>query len=139
MSEDVKDSPKRTHRATGAPRGGERPGAGRPEGTQNVLEYGEVRAVKAAGLRLPKNVTAEHAALADEALETIVSIMRGKVKVNFEELAEGFRPVPVELQSRMAIRVREEICGPLAQKIQHTGANDGALEIHIVHEREGDS
>ena len=118
------DQPKRKHRATGksAP-GGKRPGAGRPSGTRNTLDYGEVKALAATRLRVPANATPEAVRLADRALERIIHVM--------EEKVGHFQAGHV---LKAATRLREEVCDPIAQKVQHAGADGGALEVRIINE-----
>jgi hypothetical protein len=112
---------KRKHRATGSkPPGGARPGAGRPAGATSALEYGEVKAVKAAGLRVPEAAPKEYRELADEALGVLIDVMRGDA---------NFLKAPIQLKA--ATRLREEICGPLAQKLEHTGKDGEALQVSI--------
>lgn len=96
--------------------GGKRAGAGRPVGTgsPHVLGHGERAAVKAAGLRVPKDAPESYRELADEALGTLVDVMRGGV--HFTEAGPRLKA---------ATRIREEVCGPLAQKVEHSG-KDGA-------------
>lgn len=107
----VADGNKRKHVATGRkPPGGRRPGAGRPAGTRNALPLGTVQAVKAMRLRVPDGTPYEAAELADEALGTVVEVMRGNVWYQ----AAGPR-------LKAATVLREEICGPLAQKVEHSG------------------
>ncbi len=112
--------PKRKHQATGKPRGGKRPGAGRPEGSANTLGYGEVRAVKACRLRVPADATPEQAELADRALQRLVDVMEEKVFYQVAGTVLG-----------AATRVREETCGPLKQKHELTGADGEPLSISI--------
>lgn len=102
---------KRKHVATGrkAP-GGSRPGAGRKPGSTNVLEYGEVKAVKVAGLRVPVGAPQEVKALADRAQQRIIDAMECKV-----HYLDGNTVL------KAATRLREEICGPLTQKVQVSG------------------
>lgn len=122
---------KRKHRGTGKPRGGKREGSGRPEGSANTLEYGEVRAVKAAGLRVPESATPEQRELADESLGILVDIMRGKVRRAVREEEEGeYLAVPMDLRMRTATHIREEVCGPLKQRVEHSfdGLTDEQLE-----------
>lgn len=110
----------RKHRATGQPKGGKRPGAGKPLGTKQVLEYGEVKAIKAAGLRVPEAASPGAREVADEALATLIDGMRGELSY-----LEG------PMQVKCAVRLREEICGPLAQKLEHSGPDGGALQVSI--------
>lgn len=89
-------------------RGGKRPGAGRPAGSTNALEYGEARAVKALRLRVPEATPEPVAAVADEAFETVVRMMRG----------EEFDASMAAVKLRAAAMVREEICGPVKQRVE---------------------
>jgi hypothetical protein len=114
--------PKRKHRATGhKPPGGKRPGAGRPEGTPNALEYGEVKAVKVAGLRVPEDASPEAKALADRTQQRIIDVM--------EERVNAFLARPV-LQA--ATELRKEICGEVAKRLEHTGKDGGELVVKVV-------
>ncbi len=113
---------KRKHIATGKKRGGKRKGAGRQPGP-NALGYGEVKAIKAAGLRVPESATPEQRELADECLGTMTSVMRGKVH---HLLA------PHRLKASTAIR--EEICGAVKQKIEVNnldGLTDEQLQARL--------
>lgn len=103
-------SDERKHRGTGSPRGGSREGSGRKSGTKNALGYGQVKAIKAAGLRVPEDATKEQRELADECLGTMTEVMRGKI---------GFKQAPHRLKASTAIR--EEICGAVKQKLEHSG------------------
>lgn len=113
----------RNYRSNGKPNGGKREGAGRPSGSTNSLEYGEVRAVKAAGLRVPEAATPEQRELADEALGVIVELMRGEVRKRKRPKNDDVEviPVPLDLRGRMAVRVREEVCGELKQTVRVEG------------------
>lgn len=82
---------------------------------------GEVKAVKAARLRVPEGTPEEHAQLAEEAKDQIVAVMRGEV---------GFKSAPHVLKA--ATTLRQEICGPVPQKLEHTGENGGPLVVHVV-------
>ena len=107
MGADRADSP-----GLGAKRGpgGKRPGAGRPPGSRNTLPYGAVKAMKVAGLRVPSGATAEERALADRCQERLVDVMEEKVSYlkAYSVLAS-------------ATRLREEICGKVADKLEHSG------------------
>lgn len=92
-------------------RGGRRPGAGRPKDSKNVLDYGEVAAIAAAKLRPPPaEAPPEVHQLAARALVRLVDVMEAKV---WEKQARNVLAA--------ATRIREEACGPLAQKVEHTG------------------
>lgn len=112
---------KRKHRATGnKPPGGAREGAGRPEGTSNTLGYGEVKATKAAGLRVPEALDEDSKRLAAHALQRIVDVMDGKV--------HAFDASHV---LKAATHVRLETCGPVAQRVEHSGPDGGALQVVV--------
>lgn len=101
---------KRKHVATGAPRGGARAGAGRPEGSTLALGYGEIRALEAAKLRVPEDASPEVKALADRTYARLVHVMEEKVS-----------PFQAGHVLKAATRLREEACGPLAQKVEVSG------------------
>lgn len=107
------DVPKRKH-------GGKRPGAGRPLGSKNVLGLGEVKALKAAGLRVPKDAPEGHRELADEALQRIVDVMRGDV--SYLEAGGVLKA---------STHIRAEICGELTKKVEASGPDGGPLEVVI--------
>lgn len=100
--------------------GGKRPGAGRPAGSKNVLGFGEVRAIKAARLRVPETATAEAAELADRAQQRIIDVMEGSV--HYMEAGNVLKA---------ATRLREEICGPVAQKHEVTGKDGAPISFRI--------
>jgi hypothetical protein len=89
--------------------GGKRDGAGRKLGTKNTLGYGDVKAVKAAGLRVPVSATEEQRELADECLGKMADVMRGKV--HYLHATSSLKAATV---------IREEICGPQKQKVEHS-------------------
>lgn len=92
------------------PRGGKRPGAGRPRGARNALPAGAVSAIRALRHRVPDGTPAALADVAGEALETVVQVMRGKVKRG-------------AIARLTAARVaREDICGPVPKEFKHSGA-----------------
>lgn len=99
-----------------AKHGGKRSGAGRPRGSQNTLGYGEVKALGVARLKLPETASQGEADLAAVALGRIVDVMNGVV---------DFRQSGSVLKA--ATRIREEICGPLAQKYEMTGKDGGPV------------
>lgn len=101
---------KRKHVATGAPRGGRRLGAGRRQGAPNSLAYGEVKAICVANLRVPEGAAPEAAALADRAQQRLIDVME-----------EGVGAFQASHVLKAATRIREEICGPLAQKLDVSG------------------
>lgn len=97
--------------------GGKREGAGRPAGTYNSLPYGAVKALKAAGLRVPAGASPEVAEVAGYALERMVDVLAGKVS--------AAKAVTV---LKAATVVREELCGPIERKLQV----QGAVSINVV-------
>jgi len=99
--------------------GGKRPGAGRRPGP-NVLAYGEVKAVKAAKLRLPEGADEESQQLAGRSLQRIVDVMEARVS----HLHAGN-------VLKAATRLREEVCGPLTQKVDVSGAVNVRFEIDL--------
>jgi hypothetical protein len=103
-SGDGKSAPKGKH-------GGKRPGAGRPPGSKDVLPHGAVAAIKAAGLRVPKDATPAERELADRALVRIADVM--------EERVSSFGAFSVLTAAR---GLREEICGKVADKHEHGGS-----------------
>lgn len=114
-------APKRKHRANGKPVGGKRPGAGRPRGSENTLELGEVKAIKAANLRLPKDAPEPIKLLANRALERIVEVL--EQQVHYTDAGNVLKA---------ATRLREEACGPLMQKLALTDpTGDGPLQVIV--------
>lgn len=101
--------------------GGKRDGAGRPEGSNNTLRYGEVKAIRAANLRLPEGADEESHELAGRALQRIADVMECRVS----HLHAGN-------VLKAATRLREEVCGPVAQKLEHSGANGGPITHQLV-------
>lgn len=100
----------RKHRATGRkPPGGRRPGAGRPAGSNNALELGEVRALKALGLRVPEGASENQRAYALHTESRIIDVMEGKV-------AAGIAMAVLKAASTL----REEQLGPVKQKVEHS-------------------
>lgn len=104
-------------------RGGRRPGAGRPKGATNALALGEVRAIKALRLRVPESTPEPLASVADEAFDVVVRTMRG----------EQFDPGMAQVQLRAAAMVREEVCGPVKQRVEHSfeGRTDEELRRRL--------
>lgn len=88
------------------------PGPGRPRGAKNALPAGAVSAIKSLRLRVPDDAHPEAAKVADEAFETVVSIMRGKEKNVGQALA----------RLSAARVVRDEVCGPIAKKVDVSGS-----------------
>jgi uncharacterized protein YgbK (DUF1537 family) len=99
--------------------GGKRDGAGRKPGTKNTLALGEVAAVKAAGLRVPESATEAQRALADRALQRIAAVM--------EEKVGAFASTAV---LKASTHIREEICGAIKQKVEHSGL-DGLTDEQL--------
>ncbi|AAK94377.1 hypothetical protein Mx8p42 [Myxococcus phage Mx8] len=111
----------RKHRATGKkPPGGARPGAGRPKGSRNALPYGAVQAVESLSLRVPEGAHPEAKRLADRAFARVVDVL--EERVDFKLAA------PV---LKAASMIREEVCGPIAQKHEVAGKDGQALSISI--------
>jgi hypothetical protein len=105
--------PKRKHRATGQkPPGGARAGAGRPEGSRNTLPLGAVNALKGLKHRVPEGTAPELAELADDALALIATTLREPI----------YDPQVALAKLKLAQAARAEVCGPIAQKHEHTVA-----------------
>lgn len=102
------------------PRGGHRPGAGRPKGARNALPQGSVKAIKAIGLRVPEDATAEARATANRAFERIVDVME-----------EGVSPLMANSVLTAARHLREEICGAVPKRQEISGPKGEPLSITI--------
>lgn len=101
------------------PRGGLRPGAGRPIGAKNTLPQATVAAIKALKHRVPDGTAEPLAELAGDALIAVANVMRN-----------GARPGAFA-QLQAAAALREEICGPVPKRSEITGANGGPLEFTV--------
>ena len=101
------------------PRGGKRPGAGRPAGVAEVLPRGAVKAIRAMRHRVPDGTPRQLADVADEALATVVDVMRGRV-------VDGAR----ERLSAAAL-LREEVCGPVPKRHEVSGPDGAPISISI--------
>lgn len=115
-------SDKRRHRATGNPRGGRREGAGAKPGLPTFA----IPALKSLRHRVPEGTPEELASIADRAFQQVVAVMEG-VHLDAESATV----------LKAAATLREEICGPVAQKVQHQGANGEPLEIVVRTETSG--
>lgn len=87
------------------PHGGARKGAGRKKGTSDTLPRGMVKAISALRHRVPEDASPEAKAVADEAMATVVNVMRGKGGARF-----------VRERLTAAAMVREEVCGTVPKK-----------------------
>lgn len=104
------DRPKRAHRATGSkPPGGARPGAGRKPGSKGVLPYGHVQAVKALNWRVPESAPEPAKEVAQRSWDRIVDVL--EERVGFQEAGHVLKAATI---------IREEICGPLKQRVEHS-------------------
>lgn len=113
--------PRRPHRATGnKPPGGRREGAGRPQGSSSALRYGEVKALRGLRYRVPEGTHEAFADVADIAFERIVDVMLERV-----DPKQGAQVL------KSATHIREEICGPVAQRLEHTGADGASLVVEV--------
>lgn len=90
--------------------GGTRKGAGRPKGKGDSLPRGAVKAIKALRHRVPADASPEAQAVADEAMATVINVMRGKGGARF-----------VRERLTAAAMVRDEVCGPVPKELKHTG------------------
>jgi hypothetical protein len=99
------------------PRGGKRPGAGRPKNSDLTYAFpdGFVQATKImkkpvpevpAGHRVPKEVSALARDAADYAFQRYIDVAAGRVRAD--------RASSV---LKAATEIRKEVCGPIAQKV----------------------
>lgn len=102
------------------PRGGKREGAGRPPGAKNALPQGCVAAIKAANLRVPDKAPQAHRDLANRALERIADVMEDKVS--------SLTAFAVLTAART---LREEVCGPVPKKLEHSGPDGGPIVFDL--------
>lgn len=101
--------------------GGKREGAGRKAGSRNTLGYGEVKALRSLRYRLKEGTPPEMAAAAGIALDRIVDVMMERVP-----------PTAAPSVLKAATLLREEACGPIAQKHEVAGPEGGALVVKVV-------
>ncbi|WP_199741925.1 hypothetical protein [Corallococcus sp. CA047B] len=71
-------------------------------------------------LRVPASAEPAAKALADRAFQRVVDVLEERV---------GFQQAGHVLKA--ATIIREEVCGPLAQKLEHSGPDGQALSITI--------
>jgi len=85
-----------------------KPGPGRPVGSTNALPGGAVGAIKALRHRMPEGLPVDVVEVADRAMGTVIAVMDGQVTW--------------DTQARLSAAkyVREEICGPMVQKVELT-------------------
>lgn len=97
------------------------------EGVTDPLPKGAVSAIKGLRYRVPKDTPEILGDLADEAFDSVVSVMRDKGN-------------PMTSFSRLnaARLVREEICGPIKQVVQHEGLEALGVRLHDARQREID-
>lgn len=86
-----------------------------------------MKAIKAAGLRVPEDASPEARRLADRALERIVEVM--------DEQVSPFMANPVLTAARL---VREEVCGAVPKKLEATGKDGGPIAVYFAPIPEGD-
>jgi hypothetical protein len=91
------------------------------KGSTEPLPKGSIRAIRAVKLRVPDGASEEHSDLAEEAFQGIVGVMRGDTKY--------IEHIPVHDRLRAMTIVREEVCGPIAQKVEVTGTVDLTTKI----------
>ncbi len=93
------------------PNGGRREGAGRPKGSKSALPLGDVKALKSLRRRIPDEVSEEDAEIAEDAFQVMVKVMTGKIHEK-----NGGR-----LRLSAATAVREDVCIPKKQVVEHSG------------------
>lgn len=102
------------------PRGGKRNGSGRPGGAKSALPAGTVSAIKALRHRVPDELSEDAKLVADRAFARIVAVMD-----------EQCSPLGAFSVLAAAKAVREELCGPVKQKVEHSGPNGTPLVVSI--------
>lgn len=109
----------RNYKPNGRPNGGRREGSGRPAGSKNTLGLGEVRALKALGLRVPEGASEEQRTYALHTESRIIDVMSGDVS-----------PALAMAVLKAATALREEQLGPVKQRVEHSfdGLTDEQLE-----------
>lgn len=85
-----------------------------------MLPKGAIQAVKALGLRVPEGTDPALREVADRAFQRVVDVL--EERVGFQQAGHVLKAATV---------LREEVCGPLAQTVKHTGPNGEALAINI--------
>lgn len=109
--------PKRKHVSTGNARGGARQSAGRPLGSAT----GQTKAIEACRWRVPEGAPEEAKQLADWALQRVVDVTAGRVHyTESRAILSG------------ATYLRTEVCGPIAQRVEHAGSDGNQLVVEIV-------
>jgi hypothetical protein len=102
------------------PRGGKRPGAGRPKGSAARVISNE--AIKAArtidprGYRVPDDAPPAMRELADRALQRISDVME-------EGIGAPIAPSVI----KAAQQIREEVCGPVEKRVRISGSLEAML------------
>lgn len=76
-----------------------------------------MRAIQALRHRVPEGTTPELADVADEAFDAVVQVMRG----------EFIDSQVASTRLRAAAMVREEVCGKVAQPMEHAGKDGGPV------------
>lgn len=94
-------------------------------GSDGALPHGAVSAIRSLRHRVPEGTPEVLADLAGESLEAIASVMRGK------KCLDSF----ARLNAAKAIR--EEVCGPVAKKVEHSGEGGGPVRVSINISRQG--
>lgn len=90
--------------------------AGRPPGSKNPLTRGAIQAIRSLRYRVPVGTPEPVGVLADEALATVANVMLHAGRGSMSRLAA-------------AKLMREEACGPIAQRFEHSGPGGGPIEV----------
>ena len=106
------------------PNGGRREGAGRPKGSKSALPLGDVKALKSLRRRIPDEVSEEDAETAEDAFKVMVDVMTGKIHEK-----NGGR-----LRLSAATAVREDVCIPKKQQVEHSVDSSLSALIAGTHE-----
>jgi len=129
--------PKRKHRATGKPRGGYRPGAGRPYGSRNALPKGAKQALESAN-RAARDIIASKGADGrlgkdtDEDKRHALEHIYGRVADVLDGRVHWSAGTSVLKAAAMA---SDAIAGKQAEKVEHSGRM--TLEQLVLASEEG--
>ena len=91
--------------------------SGNRKGEKCPLPKGAVAAIRSLRYRVPDTTPAPLAEIADEALDTVVKVMRGKVP--YHEMTPRLKAAQI---------IRDEACGPIPKTVEH----QGGITVNVV-------
>lgn len=97
------------------------PGRGRPKGSKNALPLGAVKALQTCRWRIPDGTSEAMADVADHALSRVLDVLDERVPAN-----------KAHAVLKAAQIAREEICGPIAQRLEHSGPGGGPIAVEEI-------